>query len=211
MDLSDWLFWNVDTQYDFVSPNGKLYVQGAELLKPQWKRLTRLAEEKNISVVNTADFHYIGSAELSSIPDYITTFPPHCMANSHGSKYIMETNPGNPLVFDWDKKYNSIAEIINEKMDRNIVIRKDAFDVFKGNPYTELILDFLAPRVVIVYGVTTNICVNDAVVGLADRVDKVFVVEDAIKELLNISLPFENWGKIGVQMIRLNELEDILK
>ena len=42
MQSSDYLFWNVDTQIDFVSPKGKLYVQGAELLKPIWKKITRL-------------------------------------------------------------------------------------------------------------------------------------------------------------------------
>ena len=34
MELSDLLFWNVDTQIDFVYPRGKLYVQGAEKLRP---------------------------------------------------------------------------------------------------------------------------------------------------------------------------------
>ena len=32
MKLSKWLFWNVDTQIDFVYPRGKLYVEGAENL-----------------------------------------------------------------------------------------------------------------------------------------------------------------------------------
>ena len=51
MNILYWLFWNVDTQFDFVSPHGKLYVQGAELLKPNWKRITQFAKEKSIFVV----------------------------------------------------------------------------------------------------------------------------------------------------------------
>ncbi len=46
MKVSDCIFWNVDTQFDFVSPDGKLYVPGAELLKPNWKKLTQLAKSK---------------------------------------------------------------------------------------------------------------------------------------------------------------------
>lgn len=210
MKISGLLFWNVDTQFDFVSPEGKLYVKGAELLKPIWKRITQFAKEKSIPVVSTADFHYPNSAELDSNPDFINTFPPHCMANTRGAEYIAETDPDNPIVFDWDKKYKSVSGKLSEEY-RNIVVRKDAFDVFKGNKLTETILEFLSPKIVVVYGVTTNVCVNDAVVGLASRVEKVFVIEDAIKELPNITLPFENWIKLGVEMVQLNELENLLK
>lgn len=210
MVLSNWLFWNVDTQYDFVSPQGKLYVQRAELLKPIWKRITQFAKEKSICVVNTADFHFLDSAELEVNPDFIKLFPPHCMAHTKGAEYIEETKPENPIIFDWDIKYDNVAKIINDKRDRNIIIRKDAFDVFMGNSNTDSILKYLNPKVVVVYGVTTNVCVNDAVVGLSDRVEKVYVIGDAIKELPNIPLPFENWKKLGVEIIQLEELEKLL-
>lgn len=211
MNLLDLLFWNVDTQIDFVSPDGKLYVPGAELLKPKWKKITQFAKENSIRVINTADYHYSDSAELSSAPNFATTFPPHCMANTDGAEYIGETNPENPLIFNWDENYQNITELIENKNYRNIVIRKDAFDVFKGNLLTESILNYLAPKVVVVYGVTTNVCVNDAVVGLSRRVEEIFVIGDAIKELPDIPLPFENWEKLGVKIIQLNDLEKLLK
>lgn len=210
MKRSDWLFWNVDTQIDFVYPDGKLYVPGAEKLLPAWERLTRMAAEKAIRVMNTADFHYENSAELSANPDYVQTFPPHCMAGTRGAEYIPETNPENPVVFDWNREYDIETEKNSLAQHRNIVIRKDAFDVFSGNPYTEEIVGFLKPETVVVYGVTTNVCVNDAVVGLAKRIKNVLVVEDAIKELPNIPLPFENWKKLGVELIGINELEKML-
>jgi len=211
MNFSDWLFWNVDTQFDFVSPQGKLYVPGAELLKPNWAKLTQLAKSKSISVVNTADWHYPNSAELSPNPDYVTTFPEHCMANTGGAEFIEETNPENPLIFDWNKEYRITHETIDTGRNRNFHIRKDAFDVFKGNRYTEQIIDLLAPKTVIVYGVTTNVCVNDAVVGLAKRVKKVIVIENAIKELPNIPLPFESWEKSGVELMQLEEIEKLFQ
>ena len=208
MNISGLLFWNVDTQIDFVDPKGKLYVPGAELLKPAWKKITELAVVKNIRVVNTADFHYGNSPEISNNPDFIETFPEHCMANTEGSKYITETEPEDPLIFDWNKEYSVSEKVLDP---RNIVIRKDAFDVFKGNPYTEQILKIISPETVVVYGVTTNVCVNDAVVGLADRVSKLLVIEDAIKELPNIPLPYSNWNRLGVQMISSTELNTILE
>ena len=207
MDISGLLFWNVDTQVDFVEPEGKLYVPGAEMLKPTWKRITELAENKNIRVINTADFHFSNSAELSPNPNFVTTFPEHCMANTVGAKYITETRPEDALIFDWNKEYSISEKVLDW---RNIVIRKDAFDVFKGNPYTEQILKIISPETVIIYGVTTNVCVNDAVVGLAGKVGKVLVIEDAIKELPNIPLPFNTWKKLGVQMISSTELDTLL-
>ena len=207
MNKSNVLFWNVDTQVDFVEPHGKLYVPGAELLKQNWKILTDYAEKNNLVVVNTCDWHYPGSGELSQNPDFINTFPPHCMANTVGAEFIESTTPENPEVVDWSVTLEK--ESIQLK-SRNILIRKDAFDVFKGNPNTEQILNMLAPKKVIVYGVTTNVCVNDAVQGLAKRVEEVLVIEDAIKELPNIPLPFEHWKKLGVKLIRLHELENYL-
>ena len=211
MNLNDLLFWNVDTQIDFVSPRGKLYVPGAELLKPKWRKITQFAEENSIRVINTADYHYPDSCELSSAPNFVDTFPPHCMANTSGAEYIAETNPENPIIFSWDKNYQNFTELIEVENYRNIVIRKDAFDVFKGNRLTDSIVKYLVPKIVVVYGVTTNVCVNDAVVGLSGRVADVFVIEDAIKELPNIPLPFENWKKLGVRIIQLNDLKNLLK
>jgi nicotinamidase/pyrazinamidase len=210
MDLTNWLFWNVDTQIDFVYPRGKLYVPGAEELRPQWKKLTQLAREKSMRVVNTADYHYSNSAELDSSPDFVNTFPEHCMANTRGADYIKETDPEDPVVFDWDKEYLITPELFDREKYRNFIIRKDAFDVFAGNSLTDLILRYLDPETVVVYGLTTNVCVDGAVKGLNKRVKNVYVVEDAIKELPNIPLPFDEWKKKGVRMIQLKELEEVM-
>jgi nicotinamidase/pyrazinamidase len=211
MKISDCIFWNVDTQFDFVSPDGKLYVPGAELLKPNWKKLTQFAHSKSITVVNTADWHYPASAELSAHPDFIETFPQHCMAGTAGAEFIEETDPENPLVIDWEAATNFDRGGVVSGNHRNYIIRKDAFDVFAGNPHTGQLLKLLSPKTVVVYGVTTNVCVNDAVVGLMQRVAGVIVVEDAIKELPNIPLPFEKWGDLGVKMMALHEVVSMLQ
>ena len=210
MDLSGWLFWNVDTQIDFVYPRGKLYVEGAEDLRPNLKRLTELAKEKSIRVVNTADYHFKNSAELDESPDFVNTFPEHCMVNTRGADFIKETEPEDPMIFEWNKEYLITHELFEQSDQRNFIIRKDAFDVFTGSPHTEVILKYLNPETVVVYGVTTNVCVDAAVKNLAKKVKNVYVVEDAIKELPNIPLPLKKWKKSGVKMIKLKKLEKIL-
>jgi len=203
------LFWNVDTQFDFMNEAGKLYVPGSEEILPLLKRLTSLAKENCIQVVNTADYHFPDSKELSNTPDFINTFPPHCMADSLGANYMAETQPEEPQVIPWDKVY-SIEEIKKLTSFRNLVVLKDVFDVFEGNPNTQRLVKSLAPQKVFVYGVTTNVCVDSAVCGLAEQNIQVFVIEDAIKELPNIPLPFEKWDALGVKRIQFDDIDTYL-
>jgi nicotinamidase/pyrazinamidase len=204
------LFWNVDTQFDFIDPAGKLYVKGAEKLKPVLKEITLFAAENKIRVINTCDFHLINSNELSYNPDFITTFPEHCMAGTVGAEFIDETKPSLPAIVDWMTHLAILPQLANANQFRNIVIRKDAFDVFEGNPYTTKILNLISPKKVFVYGVTTNVCVDKAVCGLAKMGYSVFVFEDAIRELPGIPLPFNQWKELGVRMIQFDSVEEYL-
>lgn len=204
------LFWNVDTQIDFIEPTGKLYVKGAEKLKPVLKKITDFATEHHIRVINTCDFHLINSHELSPYPDYINSFPEHCMAGTSGAEFIEETRPHLPAIVDWMTQLAILPQLANVNQYRNIVIRKDAFDVFEGNPYTTKILELIHPEKVFVYGVTTNVCVDKAVCGLAELGYKVFVLEDAIKELPGIELPFKRWKGLGVKLIEWNKIKSYL-
>jgi nicotinamidase/pyrazinamidase len=201
------LFWNVDTQVDFIEPSGKLYVQGAEKLKPVLQQITQFAAENQIRVINTCDFHLINSNELSLNPNYINSFPEHCMAGTSGAEFINETKPQLPAIVDWMTQLAILPQLANANQYRNIVIRKDAFDVFEGNPYTTKILNLLNPDRIFVYGVSTNVCVDKAVCGLAQLGYEVYVFEDAIKELPEIPLPFERWRELGVKMIEFSEVK----
>ena len=210
MDTKRSIFWNVDTQEDFIDQSGKLYVQGAEKIRPVLKKITDFAKAEGIRVINTCDYHYINSKELSNIPDFKTSFPNHCMAGTSGAQFISETEPEAPLLIDWDSDLGIFEELDDPHRFRNIVIRKDAFDVFAGNQYTEKIVQILHPDQVFVYGVTTNICVDKAVMGLIDRGVHVYVVMDAIKELPNLPLPFETWLPRGVEMISFSAISEYL-
>ena len=210
MSTSKTLFWNVDTQEDFIDQAGKLYVKGAEEIRPVLKQITDFAKAEGIRVVNTCDYHHINSNELSFTPDFETSFPQHCLAGSSGAEFISETLPESPLLIDWDFELAIYAEFDNPERFRNIVIRKDAFDVFAGNPYTEQIVQILHPDKVFVYGVTTNVCVDKAVMGLSERGIKVYVFEDAIKELPNLPLPFETWKVKGVELIAFTDIRKYL-
>ena len=199
MDLTKAVFWNVDTQVDFVDKEGKLPVPEAESIKPNLKKLTDFARVNNIKVVNTMDWHFKDSKELSDEPDFVKTFPPHCMANTEGARFIEETSPdrGTTMLVDWSEQKGMNFHDIHKS--RNIIIRKDAFDVFEGNNLTEAIVNnlgipFLDRPIFIVYGVATNVCVKAAVEGITKRGYSVKVVTDAIKGLPTLPDPIQDWS-----------------
>ena len=198
------IFWNVDTQIDFILPEGKLYIQGAEKILPNLKLLTDYARKNEIKIVNTRDFHSICDKEISNTPDFVNTFPQHCIAGTNGSMFVKETRPTVYAVVSdrtIDKKY-----IID---DYDIVIFKNEFNVFTGNKNTNDVLKILLPNTVVVYGVATNVCVDLAVKGLAKCANQVLVVKDAIKELPNLPVEkiFKEWEALGnVKLITVKEI-----
>jgi nicotinamidase/pyrazinamidase len=46
------VFWEVDTQKDFMLPGGKLYVPGAERLLPNIQKLTNAARQDRVFLVS---------------------------------------------------------------------------------------------------------------------------------------------------------------
>lgn len=212
------IFWNVDTQYDFMRNDenfrGALPVQGARNIEKNLEKITNIAEKYDLRVVNTSDWHARNSKEFSDKPDYINKFPPHCLAGTKGADYVSATKPKCYYEVSHSKKNEIKANELYTS--RNIVIRKDAFDVFdleNGNPHTQEILNIIKPDRVIVYGVATNYCVDFAVSGLTKRGYEVLVVEDAVKEIPLEGQPqttYEKWKNQGVNFVKTNNIEDLL-
>jgi nicotinamidase/pyrazinamidase len=197
---------DVDTLNDFMSALGKLYVPGAETIEPSLDRAIQYLRNRDMTILHLADCHDENSRELAAKPDFMKTFPEHCMRGTWGAEFILATKPIKPYVIDWTDKSIDLERLATSK---EIVLRKDYFDVFRGNPFADGVLKALAPDRVIVYGVATNVCVDFAVRGLLERGKEVYVVEDAIKDLPNIPSPVEDWKSMGVRLIRTDDLYNI--
>jgi nicotinamidase/pyrazinamidase len=197
--------WNVDTQYDFMKSDGKLYVEGAEEIIPALKQVTQTLRENNVQIVNTMDYHTKESREIAS-----GEFPEHCMEGTKGAEYIEETKPENAYVINHDDESVDLEELAKQEGD--IVITKDEFDVFHktGAKHTKQILDTINPDRVIVYGVATDYCVNYAVQGLLKEGLEVYVVSDAMKGIAEESTKeaIESWK--GAKFIEAKDLEELL-
>ena len=87
----EFLFWDVDTQIDFLSPQGKLYVPGAEKIIPNLRRLTKYAADHTIPIVSSTDAHVQNDPEFSQ-------YPPHCLVGTEGQKKVEETLLAEHLI-----------------------------------------------------------------------------------------------------------------
>jgi nicotinamidase/pyrazinamidase len=76
------IFYDVDTQNDFMNSNGALYVPGAEEIKPNIERLTEYARENQIPIWGSVDAHVENDPEFE-------TFPPHCVVGTRGQEKII--------------------------------------------------------------------------------------------------------------------------
>lgn len=206
------IFWNVDTQKDFMDKNGSLYVPNAESIKPELDLLTDLAYDFEIKIVNTMDCHTSESKEFSNNPDFKTTFPPHCVEGSYGICLIPEVRLHRKTCVIRTETSLSRNEV-KIRTAKDIAITKDQFDVFAGNPNTEKVLEILNPKIVVVYGVATNVCVDYAVKGLLNFGCQVIVIEDAIKEIPGCDLDsiYDGWEQHGVLFLNTDVLYDFLR
>lgn len=205
--MSTTLFWDVDTQHDFIHPDGKLYVPGAETLVPILGALSAYAHGRGIRVLASADDHVAGHRELSTTPDFRTTFPEHCMRGTPGQRKITETTLRDPLVIEPEPDPDIAVKLAAHGGD--LLFHKHWFDVFT-NANLLPVLELLKPRRVVLYGVATDVCDRYAIEGLlahAPQAEISFVVDaaraihpDAVDDLL------EAWRRQGIRMVTAAEI-----
>ncbi|MBM3725532.1 MAG: cysteine hydrolase [Acidobacteria bacterium] len=149
------VFFDVDTQLDFLYPSGALYVPGAESIVPAVARLNQHAASRGIPLISTVDAHSENDPEFRS-------WPPHCVTHTLGQRKPAVTLPPADA--------------------RHLVIEKQHVDCFTS-PALEPALASLGATHAVVYGVVTEICVHNAIVGLQARGLRVDVVAEAVRHL----------------------------
>ena len=203
------IFWDVDTQYDFMKADGKLYVPDAESLIPNLKKLTEYAHAHGIRIVASADDHVAGHRELSDSPDWNGTFPPHCMRGTAGQKKIAETTLKDPLVIEPEAQEPATLTARVRKSGGDILFHKHWFDVFT-NPNVETVIDALAPTDIVLYGVALDVCDKYAIEGLLARRPQIrlHAVTDAMKPIHEDAAErlLRDWAARGVRLVRTDDV-----
>jgi len=167
------IFWEVDTQADFMLPGGKLYVGGAEKIIPNIKRLVDVARQGNVLLVSDACRHSKNDPEFQ-------TFPPHCIRGTPGARIIPEGLAQTFYTVPNDEKCDLPRNLLSFQQ---IILEKQTLDVF-DNPHASTIVERLGKDAeYVVFGVVTEYCVRLAAKGLLARGHKVSIVKDSIETL----------------------------
>lgn len=170
---SDFIFWEVDMQRDFVLPGGALYAPGAERLLPNIRRLTDAARRGRVLLVSHGDFHAPNDPEFK-------IFPPHCVKGTAGAELVPEALTEN-LVRVPNEPEAQIPEDLSKY--QQILLEKQTLNVFQSRHAEQLVRKLGNHAEFVVFGVVTEYCVKFAAQGLLQRGRRVAIVRDAIETL----------------------------
>jgi nicotinamidase/pyrazinamidase len=151
------VFFDVDTQLDFLYPAGALYVPGAEEIVNQLGQLTRFAAKHGVLIISTADAHTEDDPEFKS-------WKPHCVVGTTGQAKAGATSLPSALVLSTAPEALDALRLQVESAQQ-IVVEKQMIDCFT-NPHLRALLDLLHADRYVVYGVVTEFCVRCAAFGL---------------------------------------------
>lgn len=171
------IFWEVDTQADFMRPDGKLYVPGAEKILPNVTRLVDAARAGRVFLVSDACVHTMEDEEFER-------FPPHCVRGTPGAAVLPEAL-AHPVVTIPNRADAQVPGDL--RGTQQVILEKQTLSVF-DNPHTETVIDrlkrFTDPDAeFMVFGVVTEYCVRLAAKGLLERGRRVAIVTDAIETM----------------------------
>ena len=181
----------IDIQVDFVHPAGSLYVQGADDALTGIAALEATARQHGAPVVATMESHALGDAEISDSPDFVDTFPPHCLMGTKGrDRPVRVPLLGNIPTLSEDTGIGAGMEAMLRWLDGegDLSLAKNVFDVFAGNLWMAAMLRMARPKAIVVYGFATDYCVHQALTGCllyASQADgrKVYLVEDLCRPI----------------------------
>jgi len=204
----DTVFWDVDTQYDFMQPDGKLYVPGAEEIIDKVSQVRRFALENGYSMLGDIDWHSSENDEISENPDFKQTFPPHCIAGSQGSERVGYLGELPIEYIEIEQMDTNALRRLVDKNQFHVIIKKESIDAF-DNPNTNKLIKLANPRAMVVFGVALDFCVYYVLRGLAKHKGiKLILLKDVTKDLgtkpkKKIYEELRQWG------VEITEFEDL--
>jgi nicotinamidase/pyrazinamidase len=163
------VFFDIDTQMDFLYPAGALYVPAAEKILPMVQQLNRYAAARGIPLISSMDAHAEDDPEF-------TTWPPHCIAGTLGGQKVQGTLLEKRVIVP------NQPGVIPINGEQQVILEKQTLDVFDTATLGQILSRLNAGRFV-VYGVVTEYCVRRAAVGLQRAGHQVVVVSDAVQTL----------------------------
>src|SRR5689334_903937 len=139
----------VDVQQDFVE-GGSLGVQGGVACAAHIAQHVRHFKEQYQYVVASRDYHENAPDHISANPDYLNTWPAHCMVGTPGAAFV-------PTIQNLVReKY--IQEVVTKGRDRAAYSAFDGVDK-RGHPLLDVLKENRIDHID-VCGIATDYCVR---------------------------------------------------
>jgi nicotinamidase/pyrazinamidase len=190
------VFLDVDTQVDFMSPSGSLYVPHAEEIIPNLEKLMLWARDHRIPIISSADTHAPDDPEFGQ-------WPPHCVVGTPGQRRIAETFfPDAVVVEDRPGAFQAAKGWVGQ-----LIVEKPVYDVSTNVNFDAILASLGQPRFV-VFGVATEYCVLSDVLALRNRNLPVALVLDAIEPITEEGgrQAIEKMVAAGVELVTTAEI-----
>ena len=174
------IVWDVETQNDFIMPNGTLVVPKAYEMIENFGKAIEHFKDKGMPILGSVDAH-TGPELIPGTKDQY--FPLHCIKGTKGQEKIAQTQGDILYVSDHRYTNDGLDMVVNEvRNGRRVYVEKQEFS-FLTNPNTKPLIEKLGVEEVYLMGVATNICIKEAYDAFKDMQLKVYLVHDAIKGL----------------------------
>ncbi len=190
------VFFDVDTQVDFMRPTGNLYVNGAEEIIPNLKTLIDFARAHRIPVISSADAHPPDDPSFAE-------WPPHCVVGTPGQLRIPETSfPSSIIIANRRRRFHTPHEWVGQ-----LIVEKQEYDATTNVNFDTILLS-LGERRFVVFGVATEYCIRSTALGLRKHRKKVDLVTDAIKEIRpeDGRKAIEEMAAAGVRLVKTSDV-----
>ena len=191
------LLVDLNTQRDFLCPEGAVRVLNCAMILPRIRALMRWARRQRVPVVSTVDAHRPGEPGNG--------IPRHCIDGTNGQEKLAFTLLPNRLLVEADNTHGLDRQLLAHYSQ--VIFRKRTRDVM-GNPKADRLFSDLDSDELYVFGITVEHSVRPFVLGLLARRRAVSVVHDACGwwDPADAELAFRQMATKGARLVATEQL-----
>ncbi len=159
---------DMNTQCDFLLPNGAVPVANRAQILPNIRRLMNWGRLQDLPILSSLECHRPG--------EFTNGLPPHCLDSSNGQKKLPFTLMPRRIILHGDNTLD--IPLDPYRRYQQLIFSKRQVD-FLSNPKADRLVNSVAVGHFIVFGALAEQCIKAAVLGLLTRRHRVVVVTDA--------------------------------
>jgi nicotinamidase-related amidase len=164
----DRILIDMNTQCDFLLPNGAVPVANRSHILPNIRKLMNWGRIESMPVVSSLECHRPGESSNG--------LPAHCVDRSGGQKKLPFTLMARRIILHADNTLD--LPIDPFRRYQQLIFTKRNVD-FLSNPKADRLINSIFVGHVVIFGVLAELCVKAAVLGLLTRQHRTVVVTDA--------------------------------